>query len=241
MAVSQGKPAFVDCACGSDRAYPNTKKCRACTADSFRKYHFTDATDEEIRVAYSDAESRQDFSLRIKAICEAHGWPRHAIYYRAHTLGLTNGFRNPWSAKDIGYLKLHAGTKSLDKIAQELGRSYESTKAQAMILHLKTKVWTGYSLRDVCNVFSIHRRKLWEWAQLGWLTVDAEGRYTHAALQRFLRDHMDVLDLRRIEPTWLKETLREMLHALDTDSDVRHEGNGAREAMNQAPGRSLAC
>lgn len=240
MAVSQGKPEFVDCACGSTRGFPGTGKCRSCTADAFRKYHFTDATDEAIRVAYSDAESRQDFSARVKVICETHGWPRHVIYYRAQSLGLTNGFRNPWSAKDVAYLRLHAGTKSLDKIAQELGRSYESTKAQASALQLKTKVWAGYSLRDVCSLLSIHRRKLWEWAELGWLKVDAEGRYTHAALQRFLRDHMDVLDLRRIEPSWLKETLREMLHALDTESGVRHEGNMAREAMNQAPGRSLA-
>lgn len=238
--MSQGKPKYVPCACGSDRAYPGTGKCRACTADSFRKYHFTDATDKAIRVAYSDATSRKDFSKRVEAICEVHGWPRHVIYFRAQTLGLTNGFRNPWSAKDIGYLKLHAGTKSLDRIAQELGRSYESTKAQASALRLKTKVWTGYSLRDVCELFSIHRRKLWDWSKLGWLTVDAEGRYTHAALQRFLRDHMDVIDLRRIEPNWLKETLREMLARVEDDGP-RHEGNGAREAMNQTPGRSLAC
>ena len=228
------------CACGSDQAFPKTGKCPECTMQRFRRNNYTPAMRQELRDTYAADLTRDGLRDALRNMAEKFGVTPSSIRYEAQKMGISHA-RRTWTKAEDDYIRAHAGLCGANAIGKHLGRTHAAVRTRANVIKVHLKVWAGFKRSEVSRLLHASPETVERWRSLGWLVPDATGMYTHPGIERFLRRHLDVLDLRRIDQNWLKETLRNMLGSDDDVSDeVVHDGNMAREAMNQAPGRSLA-
>jgi hypothetical protein len=206
----------------------------------FRRNKYTPAMLQELRDTYAADLTRDGLRDALRNMAAKFGVTRPSLRYEAQKMGISHP-RRAWSKADDDYIRAHAGLCGANTMAKHLNRTPHAVRSRANVIKVHLKVWAGFKRSEVARLLHASPDTIERWRSLGWLVPDATGMYTHPGIERFLRRHLDVLDLRRIDQNWLKETLRNMLGSDDTDADeIVHDGNMAREAMNQAPGRSLA-
>lgn len=176
-----------------------------------RKYVWTDALRDELRLAY--AHRKNGITAALDKLERRTGWPRHAFTYEARRLGLiTADHRRGWTAAEEEYVRERAGSVSPAAIARSLGRSIESVECKINRLGLSRRISEGhYSMNDLQEVLGESLHKVRRWMDRGLLgkvhEVSGGKRVRTENVMRFLRRHCHEYDLRRVDQLWYKSML----------------------------------
>lgn len=151
-------------------------------------------------------------STNRRALAKRLGVPPYVISKWAGELGVRPTKEPPWSEQDVEYLRKNVARMGWQRLAKKLGRTVVAVKLKAKRLEISKMNdggWTARQLGDLLGVDS-HRVRLW--IDRGWLR--ATRRQTDRTerdafllrpedLRTFLRDHANVVNLRRVDPGWL--------------------------------------
>lgn len=171
-----------------------------------RKYLWTPEADAYL-LAHYDVRNR-GCTLRIAAHL---GFPKHTVVKRAAALGLGRGTKEPnWTREQEDFVRAYAGRRTSNWIAKNMpgGKRTEVSVIQKMRrLQLSGRVrGGGYTLTQLEALLGIDHRKLVIYARRGILRMGQRTanhrspRYiTASAVFEFVRDHRELLDLRRVE------------------------------------------
>lgn len=192
------RPAQKDGCCPGCRLKALTK----------RKFPFTPEWDEMLRRGYREARTKADISDVISHMARVTGYKRYLIGFQAKRLGLVFIRQRAWTAEEIEQLREMAGTMYVRRIAQKLRRSDLSVKCKLHELGVRNEMFDSYSVVQLSQVFGVNHQKVDRWIAKGWLSVDADKRVPEAAVVRFVRNHLDEIELRRVDEPWLKGVLR---------------------------------
>jgi hypothetical protein len=133
------------------------------------------------------------------------------IKRRARALGLA-GERAPWqdwTPAEVQFLEAHAGTRHVNWISKQLGRTLTSVVLKLKRMHLSRRVREGYSLRDLEMALGIDHRRLADLVEQGKLRAARRGSYprdrwtfTERDVLAFLRGHPTAYRLARVDQLW---------------------------------------
>jgi len=193
--------------CPSQYAAPKDGLCLGCRGRLLRqKYFWNPAKDEIVRRAWTAGTSAQELRRQIAAATRLIGYPRHMVRMRASRLGLTHDKRRPWSPEDKLYLREHAGTVSVKKLASSLGRSHTSVLAALDHLRIAYRLTEGYTIEDLHALLGVATDTVRQWERHGWIRR-YYGRFHDPVMLRFLQTHPEEYDLRRVDQAWFKGIL----------------------------------
>jgi hypothetical protein len=199
--------------CGSEKPGQDglCQRCRARRlAQANRKYVFTDELRGELRDAY--AGGYQHLTAGLDRLVRRTGWPRFVFIREAHNLGVgTVGSRRDWAPEEDAYLAEHAGVQPVDAIAKALGRSRNSVWRRVQRrLRTSMRVSEGYTAQDLAAVMGISWKGIRTSFERGFFgrVKDVQGcRVSEKAVVKFLVEHPDKYDLRRVDQAWFKAVL----------------------------------
>jgi hypothetical protein len=189
-------------ACGSPKGVPKDGLCMACRMDKRRKYVWTPALDAELRTIYATTNSRASLSAALRAFKTRMGWPRGPIAIRAVELGITV-IKKYWSPAELEFLRQNAGRRSMYFITAKLKRSMQGVRCQLQRMGLPTRFEDGYSISALAEVFGVSNRTVARWISRRWLRPDM-GLVPETLVRKFLRQHAEEYDLRRVDQAWFK-------------------------------------
>ena len=166
------------------------------------------------RVAYLKAHyrpSERGMSRRIAAVLQVPKW---RVCAWASELGLTNGtYRTgpAWTAAEDAFLETHLGSRHVNWIAKQLGRSTGAVTGRVKRLSLSRLVDHGYSARQVADGFGVDQSTVIRWIERGWLTATRHtqngGPYrtygvTLDAIHTFVKQHSAAFVLAKVDQVW---------------------------------------
>ena len=208
-------------ACGDCGKPANGKYAKWCDACRWRHrgkpQRWTQEKDDHLRRRY-DPTVRG----RAAAIARTLGFPRWAVTRRASFLGLSRPWpkdRKDWTREEVAFLEEHAGTRHANWIRRRLGRSLTSVVVKMKRLGLSRRVTEGYTMRALEQAFGTDHKTIYVWIEKGWLKASGlpeEGEpierrrtmnVTEVSVKRFVREHWDAIDIRRVDQTWLGDIL----------------------------------
>jgi hypothetical protein len=130
---------------------------------------------------------------------------------RARELGLA-GERAPWqdwTPAEVQFLETHAGTRHVNWLSKQLGRTLTSVVLKLKRMHLSRRVREGYSLRDLEMALGIDHRRLTDLVEQGKLRAEHQGThprdrwmFTERDVLAFLRSHPTAYRLARVDQLW---------------------------------------
>ncbi len=173
------------------------------------KYVLTDSARELILREY-DSKNR-------RAIAEQLGVPAWMVSKWAVALGVARTKEKPWSADQIELLQRHAYTKSWRWLAKHTGRTVCAVKLKAKRLHLQKVVGEGYTQALLAALLGIDNHRVAGWIRNRWLSAQPRRTdrtpqqggdallITDRAVRRFIREHPERIDLRRVDKLWFIE------------------------------------
>ena len=168
-----------------------------------KRFHWSPELDAKLRHAYQRARTRIDLTYNLDLVQRSCGFTRPVILSRAALLGLVFCQGRPWAPEEIDMLGEHAGTTTVCAIAKKLDRSPASVKAKLKQLTISARIREGYSKEDLRHLLGVSAKSIRNWVSRGWLRV-LNGRFPEAGVARFLRQHPDQYQLRRVEEAWFK-------------------------------------
>lgn len=171
------------------------------------KFPWTPEWDQMLRDAYARCVLGKP-TVAIDKLQAATGYPRYIVTLCAQTLGITRDTRRPWTGYELRFLSQHAGKMTTRRVAQVLGRSYESVRCRMQALDLGRAVVRGYSIEQLAGVLGVSAHQVRKFIRRGWLIYDADRRIPKFIVRRLLAERMDHLDLRLMNQHWLKDELR---------------------------------
>jgi hypothetical protein len=153
------------------------------------------------------------------------GVPRWKVIRWASWLGLCRPMKRmpAWSDADDAYLERHLPTMSLDAIAQHLGRTKTAIRVRAKRMGVN-KTNEGYTMRGLEIALGLDHRKIIKMVEQGWLkgsrrqserTAGDMWIFTHTAIRRFVTEHPEEIDPRRMDWLWMVDLLAGGLGSLD--------------------------
>ena len=138
---------------------------------------WTEAEEATLRATYRD----QDYSEAKLALPQRS---TKAIQAKAFTLGLTRSHR--WTRAEVGYLRTHWGTKSINAIAAALGRPRCGVYRAAMRAGIKLGVPQGFeglgAAAKRCGFSRDSMRRVMRWARQHVVKVPSRAKsrcYSH--------------------------------------------------------------
>jgi hypothetical protein len=168
-----------------------------------KRFYWSLELDAKLRHAYQRARTRIDLSHNLDLIQRSCGFTRPVILNRAALLGLAFCQRRPWATEETDMLGEQAGTSTVCAIAKKLDRSPASVKAKLKQLTISARVREGYSKEDLRHLLGVSAKSLRNWVSWGWLRV-VNGRFPEPSVAKFLRQHPEQYQLRRVEEAWFK-------------------------------------
>jgi hypothetical protein len=94
-----------------------------------KKHIWTPALDEELRRIYAEhSRSRKNLIEALQSFRRRLGWPRSAVTNRARQLRITCFEKYAWSKEEDDLLRELAGSKSINAIHKQVGRTWQSVK-----------------------------------------------------------------------------------------------------------------
>lgn len=168
-----------------------------------KKFHWTDGLDAALKRAYQTARGRDELIRNITLLQRLTGFPRFAITDRAASLGVARMQQRAWTPSEIERLRELIGTAGRKTIAQKLGRTEYSVKAELRKLRLSLQCRDGYTRTDLANVLCASPKTVRRWERMGWLTT-VNDRFPEHAVRRFLFNHPDQYQLARVDDAWFK-------------------------------------
>lgn len=191
--------------------------CRWAHRRKPAKYVWTAEKDAYLREKYVATKRG-----RKRAISKALGWPEYAIQRRASELGLSKPWpkdRRAWTREEIAFLHEHAGARHVNWIRLKLKRGLSAVIVKMKRLGLSRRLTEGYTMRGLEEAFGADHREISRWIARGWLKASRlpeEGEpditrrtmhVTHGAVRRFVREHWDEIDIRKVDQTWLGDVI----------------------------------
>lgn len=165
---------------------------------------------------------RREHILRFYDSCNAIpiaaklGVPAWRVRRWAGELGVARTKEKPWSREDLFYLEENIYRKSWKALARQLGRTPTAVKLKAKRLGLgKLTYRAGLTQRQLARVLGVDDHCVSRWVALGWLERQRRGTdrkssqggdsclYSDEAVIRFVVDHFELVDLRRVDRDWL--------------------------------------
>lgn len=171
-----------------------------------QKYVLTDAARELILAEY-DSKNRRELAARL-------GVPAWMVSKWAIALGVARTKEKPWSAEQIALLERHAYTKGWRWLAKHTGRTVCAVKLKMKRLHLQKVVGEGYTQRNLAGLLGVDDHKVGHWIRIRWLSAQPRRTdrkpqqggdaflITDRAVRRFIREHPEEIDLRRVDKHW---------------------------------------
>lgn len=206
--------------CQTPVARKHARYCEGCRWKHHRKgrkYIWTPEKDAYLREKYATAKRGR------KALIARHlGFPGWAVQRRASELGLAKPWpkdRRAWTREEIAFLEQHAGTRHVNWIRLKLKRGLSAVIVKMKRLGLSRRLTEGYTMRGLEEAFGTDHRVISGWISRGWLKASRlpeEGEpdltrrtmhVTHGAVRRFVREHWDEIDIRRIDQAWLGDVI----------------------------------
>ena len=69
-------------------------------------------------------------------------------------------------------------------------------------------LFASYSIAQLRELFGVPHRRVEQWLQRGWLSLDQDRRIPDSALRRFVWQHLEQIEFRRADEAWLKRMLK---------------------------------
>jgi hypothetical protein len=207
---SQPAPAAICVECHRREARQGDL-CGSCAATKpfrfARKYTITPEILEELRLAYMGG--RTEVSAKLRRLSIRTKIPTYRLSEEANSHGwYCCAPRRGWSAEEDSYLRERLGAASLDSIARRLKRSLRSVEARARRFKLSVRISEGYNMRDLAQVFGVHRAAVKRWMERGLFGKfhehGQEIRVTEVNVVRFIRRYPQEYSLGRVDQTWFK-------------------------------------
>jgi hypothetical protein len=198
--------------CGCGRAFEAGRYarwgpcCRWKQRGPAKKYQWTPERDAILRERY-------DSSVRGRAaeIGRSLGFPRWHVKRRARQLGLAHprAAWQDWTSAEVAFLEEHAGSRHVNWISKQLGRSLTSVILKLKRLHISRLVREGYTLRDLELCLGMDHRRIEQLVDAGKLRAAHRGEvhrerwvFTDEAVLDFVREHPTAFRLDRVEQLW---------------------------------------
>lgn len=207
--------------CGTPVARKHARWCDNCRWTTRNKPATVSRWNDE-----KDAMLRRRYDPTVRgragAIAKTLGLPKWAVTRRASLLGLARPWpqeRKDWTREEVAFLQEHAGTRHVNWIRRKLARSLTSVVLKMKRLGLSRRVTEGYTMRALEQAFGVDHHMISGWISRGWLKASRlpeEGEpvetrrtmnVTDAVVKRFVREHWDDLDIRKVDQQWLGDVL----------------------------------
>ena len=165
------------------------------------------------REAYLREHYRPAARGQAKAIAAALQLPRWRVSRWAAELGLTSG-HGPgprFTPQEHAFVLTHLGTRHVNWIAKQLGRSISSVIGHAKRHGLSQVGDHGYSARQVADGLGVSDKDVRRWIARGWLAASRHEQHggphltyeIHPeALQRFIQQHPSAFRIGRVDQLW---------------------------------------
>lgn len=171
-----------------------------------RKYVFTPALLEELRLAYCG--KKPAITAALDRLTRQTGWPRWAFKNEAIRRGWSTwDHRRGWSPEETEQLRELLGRVSIQRVARTLNRTVLSVQSRAGRLDISRRPQEGYNMTDLQLAFgeSAHKVRTWMARGLfGKARSNCGQRVTESAVRNFIRVHSAEYDLRRVDQAWYK-------------------------------------
>lgn len=217
------------CKCGRLGAGRKDGLCSGCRLKITRytaKYTWTPELDAMLRDAYANlSQRRSELRDRLDLIVARTGFSRPAVHYRATLLGLRRDQRRKWTLEDKQKLEQMAGNYTVLSIANRLGINVTSVVAMMDHMSLRRRVASGYSKPDLAQCFGVTHHKVTKWERMRLIVANPEtGRFSDAAVKRFIEHHPQEYSLRRVDELWFKGMIaRNCAYLESAGLDARQE------------------
>lgn len=187
-------------------------RCKTCRllmyVERRRKYDFRPEWDEALRRGYRDARTRWDVTDLLDHMERLTGFPRSTVALRAGQLGLSLMKRRPWNRDEDALLHELYGTMTIRRIARRLNRSEAAVRNKAHVLRIQNEIFTSYSENQLKDLFGVTHGKVRTWVARGWLTLNQDRRIPETSVERFIWNHLEEIEFRRVDEAWLKGILQ---------------------------------
>lgn len=175
------------------------------------RIQWTPEDDDELRRVYS-ISSASRAAVALEKLATAKHISRRRCWERACLMGLSraDGRGRRWTQAEDENLRAYAGRLTVRRIARVLGRTDYSVIARMDHLELSARVRDrGYTRGELSDRMGLDRdglRKLLE----NWpMTTNLIGNFANADVQLWIFEHLEELELRRMDQSWLKRILKE--------------------------------
>jgi len=194
----------------------HAKYCPTCRPEVKRKRTTKYKITQPVKILLQE---RYNSLIRGRAgeLARQLGWPRWAVTRVAQKLGLAHPCpkdRRTWTRKEESFLRKWAGRRSAKWIGRRIGRGMTSVTLKLGRLRLSRRLTEGYSERALEKVLGVDHRRIRRWSDSGWLICETpfgadrgDGQpammlFSEASVLRFLIDHRDEYELRRVDQEW---------------------------------------
>jgi len=171
--------------------------------------------------AEDDAEIRRIYAISshglaaaaLKKFAMRKGVRTRECRRRARMLGIVRVRRNhrPWSEVEDENIRQYAGRLPVWRIAKILGRSEESVICRMHLLEQSARVKDrGYTREELAQLMGIDRGDTLRLLLQRWpIKVNSLGNFAPCEVQMWVFDHLEHLELRKFDQTFLKAMIRE--------------------------------
>ena len=196
-----------------------TGLCMQCTLEEKNTlYAWTPELDEELRDIYATSASRRQLALRMSALVERTGFPRTAFQGRTNKLNLRFCFRKSYTPAEVDYIEQNVGPKSIREVAKDLGRSWHAVAVKSRELGISAVARRdGYTATQFAELLGVTDYLVEQWERWKWISRSDNGRFSNRTMRIFLREHIDVVNMRRADHVWLADELMDMLAGLEPE------------------------
>lgn len=166
--------------------------------------------DEELRRIYALSKAGPA-AAALRRLAEQKGVAPRNCRDRAHHLGLsrTKLGRRRWTVKELEALKQYAGRITVGKIARLLRRTDDAVIQRLHRLALSGRVKErGYMRIELADCLGVDLETLRGLLKRFPLGENLLGNFKEDDVQLWVWDHLEDLELRKMDQAWLKAILR---------------------------------
>lgn len=177
-----------------------------------KRVHWTTEEDMELRRIYALSKAGQS-SKGLAQLAQRKRCSKENCRKRAEILGIQRvaGAHRRWTALEIENLKQYAGRITTRKIARILGRSQEAVNVQLSRLEVSGRVKErGYTRVELGDLMGIDLDTLRAFLKRFPMPVNLLGNFAGSEVQLWIWDHLEDLELRKMNQAWLKSMLRKV-------------------------------
>ena len=176
-----------------------------------RKVQWTAEEDAELKRIYSLSSAGQAAAAIVR-LASAKAITPNQVRWRARKMGITRvvGSRRPWSQAERENLKAYAGRISANRIANILGRSVNSVKIEIRRQQLSRRVRErGYTRGQLADLLGIDRGSpLSDLLMRFPMKTNPFGNFSKDEVALWVYEHMEHIEFRKCDQSWLKEMLK---------------------------------